>query len=146
MKTSGFIEAPSTSALHRLFSQRIALLDGAMGTMIQERGFGESDFRGQRFASHPRDLRGDNDLLSLTRPDVIEEIVEELGRRGKRPVDGPGETHVHRRDIGGDIAHEVGWRIAVQRVEHSAARPSFLTLPILDESDSKDPSVSHIGV
>jgi 5-methyltetrahydrofolate--homocysteine methyltransferase len=74
MKTSGIIEAPSTSALHRLFSQRIALLDGAMGTMIQERGLAEADFRGQRFASHPRDLRGDNDLLSLTRPDIIEEI------------------------------------------------------------------------
>ncbi len=56
------------------FTRRILCLDGAMGTMIQSRELGESDFRGRRFADHCCDLSGNNDLLCLTRPDVIEEI------------------------------------------------------------------------
>ena len=54
--------------------QRILVLDGAMGTMIQSYKLEEADFRGELFASHPCDLKGDNDLLSLTRPDVIDSI------------------------------------------------------------------------
>jgi 5-methyltetrahydrofolate--homocysteine methyltransferase len=57
--------------LDRLLTDRILLLDGAMGTMIQRQGLEEREFRGERFASHPRDLKGNNDLLVLTRPDVI---------------------------------------------------------------------------
>ena len=60
-----------TEELFRELSRRILVLDGAMGTMIQSHGLGEADFRGERFRDHPRDLRGNNDLLSLTRPDVI---------------------------------------------------------------------------
>jgi 5-methyltetrahydrofolate--homocysteine methyltransferase len=54
--------------------ERIVLLDGAMGTMIQAYRLGEDDYRGQRFADWDRDLKGNNDLLSLTQPDVIREI------------------------------------------------------------------------
>ncbi len=54
--------------------QRILVLDGAMGTMIQQEGLEESDYRGEYFRDHPGDLKGNNDLLSLTRPDVIERI------------------------------------------------------------------------
>ena len=57
--------------LDRLLSERILVLDGAMGTMIQRHLLGEADFRGERFKDHPRDLKGDNDLLVLVRPDVI---------------------------------------------------------------------------
>jgi 5-methyltetrahydrofolate--homocysteine methyltransferase len=60
--------------LDRLLADRILVLDGAMGTMIQRHGLTEADFRGQRFAEHARDLRGNNDLLILTRPDVISGI------------------------------------------------------------------------
>ncbi|HVZ65191.1 MAG TPA: homocysteine S-methyltransferase family protein [Lacunisphaera sp.] len=60
--------------LRHLLSQRIVILDGAMGTMIQQHGLAEKQFRGERFAAHPHDLRGNNDLLSLTRPDIIEAI------------------------------------------------------------------------
>ena len=63
-------ERPGWSACPALLRERILVLDGAMGTMIQRHGFTEADFRGERFADHPRDLRGDNDLLCLTRPDV----------------------------------------------------------------------------
>src|SRR5579872_4920778 len=54
--------------------ERILLLDGAWGVMIQEYRLSESDFRGRRFADHPRDLKGNNDLLVLTQPDIIREI------------------------------------------------------------------------
>src|SRR6266700_8122960 len=64
----------STEALRRLFDSRIAVLDGAMGSMIQTYKLQEADFRGERFKSHPHDLQGNNDLLSITRPDVIEKI------------------------------------------------------------------------
>ena len=60
--------------IERLPGERILVLDGAMGTMIQGYGLGEADFRGDHFPSHPTPLLGNNDLLSLTRPDVIGEI------------------------------------------------------------------------
>src|SRR5437763_17048562 len=62
------------SQLRTLLSERILGLDGGMGTMIQTYGLGEKDFRGERFARHSRDLKGNNDFLNLTRPDVIEAI------------------------------------------------------------------------
>src|SRR5262245_28418091 len=60
--------------LSRLLARRILVLDGAMGTMIQRRQLTEADFRGERFADHGHDLKGDLDVLVLTRPDVIADI------------------------------------------------------------------------
>src|SRR4051794_20808239 len=57
--------------LDALLAKRILVLDGAMGTMVQRHKPTEADFRGERFANHPKDLKGDNDLLVLTRPDII---------------------------------------------------------------------------
>ena len=64
----------SEAALQELFTRRIALLDGAMGTMIQRHPLTEADFRGERFKDHGHDLKGNNDLLSITRPDIIKGI------------------------------------------------------------------------
>src|SRR6202158_6457424 len=61
-------------ALDDALKQRILVLDGAMGTMIQRYGLSEEQFRGERFKDHPKDLRGNNDLLTITRPQVIREI------------------------------------------------------------------------
>ena len=66
--------APQADALPALFARRIAILDGAMGTMIQQHPLTEADFRGDRFRDHSHDLKGNNDLLCLTRPDIIESI------------------------------------------------------------------------
>ncbi len=66
--------APRTGLLREHLSRRILLMDGAMGTMIQGYRLSEADFRGERFADHAHALQGANDLLSLTRPDVIGEI------------------------------------------------------------------------
>ena len=63
-------------------NQRILILDGAMGTMIQQHNFEEADYRGERFADWPSDLRGNNDLLSLTQPQVIKGIHAEYLEAG----------------------------------------------------------------
>ena len=62
------------AALHDALKQRILVLDGAMGTMIQRYGLSEAQYRGERFRDYGRDLRGNNDLLTITRPQVISEI------------------------------------------------------------------------
>ncbi|MCK6691234.1 MAG: methionine synthase [Thermoanaerobaculia bacterium] len=68
------IKQDTLSALTLAARQRILIIDGAMGTMIQRYGLGEADFRGEQFKDHHKDLQGNNDLLCLTRPDVIEAI------------------------------------------------------------------------
>jgi 5-methyltetrahydrofolate--homocysteine methyltransferase len=68
--------------LVRALQQRILVIDGAMGTMIQAAGLDEGDYRGERFADHASDLKGNNDLLSLTRPDVIADIHEKYLEAG----------------------------------------------------------------
>jgi 5-methyltetrahydrofolate--homocysteine methyltransferase len=62
--------------LPAILKQRIAILDGAMGTMIQRFKLSEADYRGERFIDFPKDVKGNNELLSLTRPDVISDIHE----------------------------------------------------------------------
>ncbi len=61
----------TAAILASILKTRILVLDGAMGTMVQRHGLAETDYRGARFANHPRDLKGNNDVLVLTRPDII---------------------------------------------------------------------------
>jgi 5-methyltetrahydrofolate--homocysteine methyltransferase len=63
-----------TDELKTLLARRILILDGAMGTMIQRHGLAEADYRGERFRDYPHDLKGNNDLLSLIKPEVIRGI------------------------------------------------------------------------
>ncbi len=74
--------AISEQRLREALQQRVLILDGAMGTMIQRYKLTEADFRGERFTDHPRDLRGNSDLLVLTRPDVIAAIHREYLEAG----------------------------------------------------------------
>ena len=62
------------SQITDIFEQRILILDGAMGTMVQTYQLGETDFRGQRFKKHPNDLKGNSEILCLTQPDIVKEI------------------------------------------------------------------------
>ncbi|MBT5203250.1 MAG: methionine synthase [Gammaproteobacteria bacterium] len=66
------------SSITPLLQQKILVLDGAMGTMIQEQSLSEADFRGQRFENHPIDLKGNNEILNLTRPECIKAIHTEF--------------------------------------------------------------------
>ena len=88
--------------LEALLRDRILVIDGAMGTMIQARGLGERDFRGQRFADHPRDLRGDNEILVLTRPDAIESIHDAYAAAGADLLETNtfGATRIAQSDYG----------------------------------------------
>ncbi|HET7655789.1 MAG TPA: homocysteine S-methyltransferase family protein [Luteimonas sp.] len=74
MNELDWLHPARVAALEDALSRRILVLDGAMGTMIQHEGLAEADYRGERFAGHAHDQRGNNDLLSLTRPDIISAI------------------------------------------------------------------------
>jgi 5-methyltetrahydrofolate--homocysteine methyltransferase len=76
------VPGPAFASLQALLASRILILDGAMGTMIQRYALTEADFRGERFADHPRDLKGNSDLLVLTRPDIIGAIHREYLKAG----------------------------------------------------------------
>ena len=67
-------DKPTEADLRQLLEQRIVYLDGAMGTMIQQHKLEEEDFRGDLFKSHDKELKGNNDLLCLTRPEIIKDI------------------------------------------------------------------------
>ena len=67
-------ETKSFTALREILSKRIMILDGAMGTMVQSYGISEREWRGKEFVSSLVDLKGCNDILCLTRPDVISDI------------------------------------------------------------------------
>jgi 5-methyltetrahydrofolate--homocysteine methyltransferase len=68
------LQPDATDALTAALRDRILVMDGAMGTMIQREGLGEADYRGERFADWDGDLKGNNDLLSLTQPEVVKGI------------------------------------------------------------------------
>ncbi len=88
--------------LHDLLARRILILDGAMGTMVQRYGLDEQGFRGERFASHASDLRGNNELLSLTQPRIVREIHEQYLEAGADLIETNtfGATVVAQADYG----------------------------------------------
>lgn len=88
--------------LPELLRQRILILDGAMGTMIQRYKLGEADYRGTRFRDHARDLKGNNELLQFTRPDVITEIHEGYLAAGADLIETNtfGATRIAQEDYG----------------------------------------------
>ena len=70
------LQPDRTAELSALLEQRLLILDGAMGTMIQSYRLQETDYRGERFRDWPRDLKGNNDLLVLTQPAIIQAIFK----------------------------------------------------------------------
>jgi 5-methyltetrahydrofolate--homocysteine methyltransferase len=111
-----------------LLRERILVLDGAMGTMLQQHRFTEADFRGERFADHPRDLRGDNDLLCLTRPDVVRAVHAAYLDAGADIISTNSftATRIAQADYGlEDVAREINEasaRLARQAADEAEAR------------------------
>jgi 5-methyltetrahydrofolate--homocysteine methyltransferase len=108
--------------LTQLLKERILVLDGAMGTMIQQHTLTEDDFRGERFAEHGHDLEGNNDLLSITRPGLIREIHEEFLEAGSDLIETNtfSSTSVAQADYGlEDAAYDLN--LASARVAREAA-------------------------
>src|SRR5678810_887208 len=79
MNTPAYTRA---AALPQILKERIVILDGAMGTMIQRHKLSEADYRGDRFKDWPSDLKGNNDLLCLTQPQIIKEIHKQYLEAG----------------------------------------------------------------
>src|SRR5262249_41846379 len=105
----------SGQRLASLLRERILVIDGAMGTMIQARGLSEAAFRGERFAAHPRDLRGDHESLVLTRPDLLESIHEAYAAAGADLLETNtfGATRIAQADYGTqEHARELNLRAA----------------------------------
>ncbi len=74
--------ADRIAALKAAAKERILILDGSWGVMIQRRGLDEADFRGDRFKDHPGQLKGNNDILCLTRPDIIDDLHDQYFAAG----------------------------------------------------------------
>jgi 5-methyltetrahydrofolate--homocysteine methyltransferase len=109
-------------ALPRLLEQRIAILDGAMGTMIQRFNLSEADYRGERFKDHPKDLKNNGELLSLTRPDVVRDIHEGYLQAGADIIETNtfGATRIAQDDYElGGLAGEMN--LASARLARAAA-------------------------
>lgn len=109
------------SQLRELLARRILMLDGAMGTMIQRYKLSEADFRGSRLADHPVDVRGNNDLLSLTRPDVVREIHNAYLDAGADLIETNtfGATSIAQHDYGlAHVAYDINLEAA--RIAKSA--------------------------
>ncbi len=104
-----------TDEIKALMENRILILDGAMGTMIQRHKLEESDYRGERFADWPSDLKGNNDLLALTQPDIIRGIHEQYLQAGADIIETNtfNGTRVSMADYGMEaLVHEINLEAA----------------------------------
>ncbi|HNS40774.1 MAG TPA: homocysteine S-methyltransferase family protein, partial [Promineifilum sp.] len=120
-----------TEQLQEQLARHILILDGAMGTMIQQHHLKEEDFRGERFADWPRDLQGNNDLLVLTQPDIIRDIHKAYLEAGADIIetDTFNANRISQADYGmEDLAYEMN--VAAARLA-CAAR---------DDMEARDPS------
>ncbi|MDD3651880.1 methionine synthase [Immundisolibacter sp.] len=144
-----------TALLHRQLAERILLLDGAMGTMIQRHGLAEADYRGERFADFGRELKGNNDLLTLTRPDVIADIHRAYLEAGSDIIETNtfNSTAISQADYGlQDLVYELnleGARLARRVADEigTAQRPRFVAgvLGPTSRTASVSPDVNDPG-
>jgi 5-methyltetrahydrofolate--homocysteine methyltransferase len=121
-------------ALAEIMKQRIAIIDGAMGTMIQRYKLGEADYRGERFAAHPKDVKGNNELLQLVKPEVLREIHSQYLAAGADVIETNtfGATSIAQEDYGlAHLAREMN--VAAARIARECAdahstpdRPRFV--------------------
>ena len=142
-------------AFRALLKQRIVLLDCAMGTMIQSYQLGEGDYRGERFADHPVELKGNNDLLSITQPRIIHAIHEAAMDAGADIIETNtfSSTSIAQSDYDmQDLAYELNYEAA--RVAREAAdgfarpqRPRFVAgaLGPTNRTASLSPDVNNPG-
>ncbi|WP_285275296.1 methionine synthase [Halopseudomonas bauzanensis] len=145
------------TALNEALRQRILILDGGMGTMIQSYRLEESDFRGERFADWPRDLKGNNDLLILTRPDAIAAIEKAYLDAGADIIETNtfNSTRVSQADYGmEELAYELNLegarlarRVCDEKTAETPDRPRFVAgvLGPTSRTCSLSPDVNNPG-
>ena len=140
-----------------LLEQRIVLLDCAMGTMIQSYGLSEDDYRGERFADHPVELMGNNDLLSVTQPQIIRDIHEAAMDAGSDIIEtntftstSIAQTDYRLEDLAYDLNYEAA-RLARETAdayaEKAPERPRFVAgaLGPTNRTASLSPDVNNPG-
>lgn len=143
--------------LKKLLAERIVLLDGAMGTMIQSYKLSEADYRGERFADFPHDLKGNNDLLCLTKPDVIRAIHRGYLEAGSDIIEtntfnanAPSMADYHMQDLVYEL-NVAGARLAREEAQAMEAkqpdRPRFVAgvLGPTTKTTSLSPDVNDPG-
>ncbi len=147
----------TTETLKKFLEERILILDGAMGTMIQQHKLSESDFRGELFKNHPSDLKGNNDLLSLTQPGIIKNIHKAYLQAGSDIIETNtfNATAVSQADYGLQaIAYDLNYnaaKIAVEAVKEFCAtdnsNPRFVAgaLGPTNKTCSLSPNVNDPG-
>ncbi|MCZ6899942.1 MAG: homocysteine S-methyltransferase family protein [Bacteroidetes bacterium] len=143
--------------ISRILQDRILVLDGAMGTMIQGYGLEEEDFRGERFKDHSSDLKGNNDLLSITRPDIIKEIHAKYFEAGADIAETNtfSGTTVAQADYRlEDLAYEINYQsakiakeVADQFTQAEPDKPRFVagSLGPTNKTASLSPDVNNPG-
>ena len=122
--------AQRTSLLHAAASNRILVLDGAMGTMIQKHNLKEEDYRGERFKNHPCALKGNNDLLSITHPEIIKKIHCEYLKAGADIIETNtfSSTSIAMADYQmEDLAYELNYESA--KIAREAAQEYSIKTP-----------------
>jgi 5-methyltetrahydrofolate--homocysteine methyltransferase len=126
-----FDRASRLALLPGILRDRILVLDGAMGTMLQAYQFKEADFRGERFRNHPRDLRGDSDLLCLTQPAAVGAIHASYLEAGADVVSTNSftATRIAQADYGFDPATVREINVAAARLARDAADAAELAQP-----------------
>jgi len=153
---SRFTRESRIAALHAAAEERILIIDGAMGTMVQPYRLTEADYRGTRFADWPRDVRGNNDLLVLTRPDVIGAIHQAYLDAGADIIETStfSSTSIAMADYGMEaLVRELnveGARLArtlCDRAEAADGRPRWVAgvLGPLNRTASLSPDVNDPG-
>ncbi len=146
-----------TDELRTLLERRILILDGAMGTTIQGYRLSESDFRGRRLASSARELKGNNDLLSLTRPEVIAEIHSQYLEAGADILstntfnsNAPSQADYGLEDLSYELNHaaaRIARGAADRASERDPAKPRFVAgvLGPTNKTASISPDVNDPG-
>src|SRR5918999_6316812 len=157
-RTSNEEREARVAEFRALLKQRIIILDCAMGTMIQEYGLDEEDYRGERFADYPGELKGNNDLLSITQPQIIRDIHEAVLEVGADIVETNtfNSTAISQEDYGmEDLAYELNYaaarlaRAATDRfTEQTPDKPRFVAgaLGPTNRTASLSPDVNNPGV
>jgi 5-methyltetrahydrofolate--homocysteine methyltransferase len=145
------------AALHAQAAQRILIIDGAMGTMIQRHKLGEADYRGNRFANHHKDVKGNNDLLVLTQPQIIADIHEQYLAAGADIIETNtfNAQRISQADYGmEELSYELN--VAAARIAREAAdkwtektpdRPRFVAGAVgpTNRTASISPDVNNPG-
>ncbi len=146
-----------TILLQQAVKDRILVLDGAMGTMLQRYNLGESDYRGQHFLNWPSDLKGNHDLLNLTRPDVVEEVHREYFLAGADIIETNtfNANAISQTDYGTqNFAYEINLasakiarRVADEFTNANPAKPRFVAGSIgpTNRTASLSPDVNRPG-